>query len=143
MTTGKAALITVLLIDRPMCVTCIGAKAGISTHEVDDDLAQIGRALKVRRDDGECCRTCGEIATVFYFDRATTDLKAAVERLLVLSPREALCDACLALAIGSTLFEMRLVTEALAVVNAGLRRGVGRCDRCRREVLVTVFRPGG
>src|SRR5258708_390410 len=116
-----------------MCLACIGAKTGISTQEVDQDLAQIGGALKVQRDEAQRCRTCGEIAPVFSFERATTDLKFAVERLLVQSPREALCDACLALATSSALSEMRLVTEALAFVNAGLKRGVGRCGRCGRD----------
>jgi hypothetical protein len=143
MTTANAALITVLLIDRPMCLAYIGAKTGVSTPEVDQDLTHIARALHVRRDEGERCRTCGETATVFSFERATTDLKVAVERLLVQTPGEALCDACLALATGSSLSETRLVTDALALVNASLKRGVARCETCRREVLVTVFRPSG
>jgi hypothetical protein len=73
---------------------------------------------------------------------ANTDLKVAVARLLLQTPGEALCDACLALATASSLSQMRFVTKALAQANASLKRGDAHCGTCRRALLVTVFRPG-
>ena len=65
-----SALIAALILQRPLCLDCISAKAGLSTAEVDGYLHVIGRALELRRIEDRC-RACGENATVFSFSSAT------------------------------------------------------------------------
>ena len=67
-------------------------------------------------------------------------LRMIVERLLEQTPGDALCDACLAFASEAALIDMRLATAELPRVRPGIERGTGRCQSCRRETLVTVFR---
>lgn len=67
-------------------------------------------------------------------------LRIIVERLLEQTPGDALCDACLAFASEAALIDMRLATAELPRLRPGIERGTGRCQSCRRETLVTVFR---
>jgi hypothetical protein len=60
-----AALIAVLLVDRPMCRDCICLKSGLDAVTVDRYLAVIGSKLRLRRQDDERCRVCGEPTTAF------------------------------------------------------------------------------
>ena len=60
-----------------------------------------------------------------------------VRRLLSDSPGEALCDACLAFACGTSLAEMREVTRALALEDAAIQRAA-TCASCRRTVAAIL-----
>ena len=64
-----------------------------------------------------------------------------VRQLLTDSPGEALCDACLAFACGTSLTEMRQITRVLATGDSTIRRGA-TCASCGREAQVP-FRPSG
>lgn len=61
-----------------------------------------------------------------------------VQRLLADSPGEALCDACLAFACGTSLAEMRQITEALVAEESSIALGP-RCASCRRTVAAVFF----
>jgi hypothetical protein len=67
-------------------------------------------------------------------------LRLIVERLLEQAPGDALCDACLAFAAEAALIDMRHATGELPSSRPGIERGAGRCQSCRRETLVTVYR---
>jgi hypothetical protein len=73
-------------------------------------------------------------------ETAVKHLRVVVERLLAQTPGEALCDACLAFAAEAALIDMRHAADGLAQRRPGVQRGVARCESCRRETIVTVFR---
>jgi hypothetical protein len=73
-------------------------------------------------------------------ETAVKHLRVIVERLLEQTPGEALCDACLAFAAEVALIDMRHAADELAQRRPGVQRGVARCESCRRETVVTVFR---
>lgn len=101
------------------------------------------RDLGVGTDALEAAATAGEpIAAPEHepVSSAVRHLRMIVERLLEQTPGDALCDACLAFAAEAPLMDMRHATGELPRVRSGIARGTGRCQSCRRETLVTVFR---
>ena len=62
----KAALIAVLIMERPLCISCLEAKSGLDRHEIEAYLARIRRVVKVRRSTGDRCRACGIIGPVYW-----------------------------------------------------------------------------
>jgi len=64
----KAALITVLIVDRPLCLTCITTKSGLSIGEVESYLNIIKRMVDLRS-GVDRCRACGEPTTVYSLAR--------------------------------------------------------------------------
>lgn len=54
-----AALITTLLLDRPMCLNCIATKTEMSVPTVRAYLEQIANAVCLRQQARERCQTCG------------------------------------------------------------------------------------
>ena len=73
-------------------------------------------------------------------ETAVKHLRVIVEHLLEQTPGEALCDACLAFAAEAALIDLRHAADGLAQRRPGVQRGVARCESCRRETVVTVFR---
>ena len=73
-------------------------------------------------------------------ETAVKHLRVVVERLLEQTPGEALCDACLAFAAEAALIDMRHAADGLAQRRPCVQRGAARCESCRRETIVTVFR---
>jgi hypothetical protein len=63
-----AAIIAVLILERPMCVDCIADKANLPPADVKRYLDVIHRSLEVRSHEGRC-RTCGNQRPVFSFSR--------------------------------------------------------------------------
>src|SRR5438045_3496896 len=61
-----------------------------------------------------------------------------VRQLLVDAPGDALCDACRALACGTTLTEMREITGGLTAADPAIQRAA-TCASCRRTVAAVVF----
>jgi hypothetical protein len=59
-----AALITVLIVDRPMCALCLADKTSLSTAAVKRYLGIIRKTLAVRPSEDRC-RSCGEHREVF------------------------------------------------------------------------------
>jgi hypothetical protein len=59
-----AALITALILERPMCFACIAAKAGTSETGVEATLATIAPLLEIYRDRDGQCRACGNVDLV-------------------------------------------------------------------------------
>ena len=60
-----AALITVMILERPMCVACVAVKAAMDIPSVDGYLERISAMVDVHRLPTERCRVCGSVgATV-------------------------------------------------------------------------------
>jgi len=59
----NAVLITALIMERPLCLDCIGTKTGLNDGAVQDYLKVMERVLRVRRDHDRC-RACGAITAV-------------------------------------------------------------------------------
>jgi hypothetical protein len=55
----RAALITVLIINRPLCTDCIANKTGMSVRSVKRYLAAIPELITTAPDSGGRCRACG------------------------------------------------------------------------------------
>jgi hypothetical protein len=64
----QAAIMTALILERPMCVECIATKANMSMSEAQRYLQIITRAVPVVMDKGRC-RTCGESRATFSVRR--------------------------------------------------------------------------
>ena len=65
----KTAIITALTTSRPLCMTCVSSRAGLSTAEVEAVFRSIQEVLRLRRGDGRC-RACGTVGPVFSVDDA-------------------------------------------------------------------------
>lgn len=65
-----SALITALILDRPLCLECISMRSPVTGAA--DALARldvIGKNLHVRRERQGRCRACGIIGQVFSVER--------------------------------------------------------------------------
>ena len=65
-------LITALILERPMCVTCLSERAKLSVKATQTVLTVIGRALQLHREDTSRCRVCGKVGQVFYVERPSS-----------------------------------------------------------------------
>ena len=68
-TPETAALITALILERPMCLDCIASRVGASLNEVEASFVTIGRVLRLRRNIAERCRACGALGLSFSLER--------------------------------------------------------------------------
>ena len=64
-----AALIAILIIDRPLCVTCISDKSGLSANQIESYLDRVRRTVSVERGI-DLCRRCGKSKDVYSILRA-------------------------------------------------------------------------
>ena len=58
---NRAAILTALILDRPMCEPCLSEKSGLGSADISALLGVIRTALKLHEGPGRC-RTCGETA---------------------------------------------------------------------------------
>ena len=65
----KTAIITALTTSRPLCMTCVSSRAGLSIVEVKAVFRSIQEVLPLRRGDGRC-RACGTVGPVVSVDDA-------------------------------------------------------------------------
>jgi hypothetical protein len=64
------AVITALILERPLCGRCIADKSGLDTSQVFKVLQTIGEVLTTHR-RVDRCRACGAHKPVFFLDRPT------------------------------------------------------------------------
>jgi hypothetical protein len=62
----QAGLIVAVILERPTCLLCIVAKAGLTSLDVVRCLERIGRHLAVRVERGDRCRLCGSTVGPVY-----------------------------------------------------------------------------
>ena len=60
----NAALIAVLIIERPLCLTCISDKSGLTEDEIKPYLRRLRRAVSIERGIDRC-RGCGTFTAVY------------------------------------------------------------------------------
>ena len=60
-----ATLVTALIMERPLCLSCISTKSGSGPARIELALAQIGHVLTLQREEAGRCRLCGETKLVF------------------------------------------------------------------------------
>ena len=63
---AKTALITALIVGRPLCVDCIALRATVSVTEVYAYLDTIGTYLTVQHHENDRCRTCGAPGKTYF-----------------------------------------------------------------------------
>jgi hypothetical protein len=64
----RAALVTALILDRPLCVDCISDKAGLSTPDLDARLTLVRTSLQLYGAEDRC-RVCGTTTIVLSVER--------------------------------------------------------------------------
>ena len=64
----EAALITALILDRPLCLPCMASKSGVPAERVTGALDAIGAALVLSRQTDPCA-ACGAMTTVYSVAR--------------------------------------------------------------------------
>ena len=69
---ANAALIAVLIMERPLCLECISTKAGLLAAAVSDYLTAIATHLELYRRESDRCRACGETRPVVALLRASS-----------------------------------------------------------------------
>ena len=65
----RAALITLVIVDRPLCLDCIVVRSGIDRPTVEAYLHRIKEHLTVFHEDSDRCRACGIVGKVYALDR--------------------------------------------------------------------------
>ena len=66
---STAALITLLIVERPMCADCIAARAHTTPQAVESYLTEIGKTVDVERGTNERCHTCGTVGRTYALSR--------------------------------------------------------------------------
>jgi len=69
MSETPAALITALIVERPMCIDCIAKRVDLSVTATETAITMIQAALDVHRERARLCRACGTMGEVFYLSR--------------------------------------------------------------------------
>ena len=60
----NAALIAVLVTDRPLCLPCVSDRSGLAADDVESYLRRVAHVITLKRGTGRC-RACGMITEVF------------------------------------------------------------------------------
>ena len=69
-----STVITVLIIERPLCLQCISDKAQVSVRTVRDYLDKLDPVMGVQRADNDRCRGCGATGNTFSLPAGTKTL---------------------------------------------------------------------
>jgi hypothetical protein len=64
----RAAIITALILDRPLCEECLTSKSGLTPSRIEETLTVVRAALKLTEGHGRC-RACGARTTVLSLER--------------------------------------------------------------------------
>ena len=64
-----SAVITALIIERPLCVECIALRTQVSVGAVKAYLPKLDKMVTVHRGVEDRCRACGRIGDTFWLSR--------------------------------------------------------------------------
>jgi hypothetical protein len=67
----RAALVTALIVERPMCVDCMAEKSGLGASVLAATLRKVQTVI-VLHSVVDRCRECGTVTAVFSTDRPAT-----------------------------------------------------------------------
>jgi len=65
-----AALIIALILERPMCISCIATKAMLPEAAVETSLARVAPVVQIRRELDGRCRACRRTGIVLWLTDA-------------------------------------------------------------------------
>jgi len=151
------AIVTALIIERPLCVSCISAKAGLTERGVNAALARVETVLVLHRRDDDRCRACGSTGAVVSLDRpaerhagdivpaprsAASTARARVAAWVSARSGEPWCAECVAAKLD--LPRGRVANVFLAAEGMpGFRREDRRCVACGRRRLTLAHHRAG
>jgi hypothetical protein len=69
----RTALITSLILERPLCLDCISMKANATLNEIEAAFQNIESVLVLRSQRMERCRACGMVGVVFSLERLPSE----------------------------------------------------------------------
>jgi len=75
---GRAALVTALIFDRPLCMACLRDRTGFSTPFVEATLKRIQKMIAVEREEARC-RGCGTNGRVYAVHRPSETVPLAAD----------------------------------------------------------------
>ena len=61
----RAAIVTALIMERPLCLACVAQRASLDESAAKTILDKIESVLDLRRLNPGRCRACGSMVTVF------------------------------------------------------------------------------
>jgi len=64
-----AALITVLILERPTCIECVATKVDMTAQSVLAYLERMSRTVNVQSSANDRCRSCGVVGRVVSINR--------------------------------------------------------------------------
>jgi hypothetical protein len=67
-TPTRAALVTALILEHPMCLDCVVAKSGLGPADLDTTMAAVATALRLRHITDRCL-ACGTVTSVLSLER--------------------------------------------------------------------------
>lgn len=65
----RSALVTALILERPLCIGCLVGKSGLTREQVMEYLGVMGKTLDVKHGDDRC-RACGIYGPVYSLLRS-------------------------------------------------------------------------
>jgi formamidopyrimidine-DNA glycosylase len=65
----RSALITLLILERPLCMDCIAVRSALPVTFVQDYLGRIHASLTVYHEENDRCRACGTVTKVYSVSR--------------------------------------------------------------------------
>jgi hypothetical protein len=65
----RSAIVSALIVDRPLCITCIATKAGMTENDVEEVLASIASRARLFRAPAARCEACGAAGPVVSLSR--------------------------------------------------------------------------
>ena len=67
----RAAIVTALILERPLCDECLASKSCLSPSSIEETLSVVRTALKLTEEHGRC-RACGARTTVLSLERPSS-----------------------------------------------------------------------
>jgi hypothetical protein len=132
---GRAALVTALILDRPLCEPGLASKSRLSPAALEETLTNVRTALKLHETEGRC-RDCGETTRVLSLERPAqmpSPRDHALWEYLERHHGEMFCTGCLAHALGMT---KRIDRSVIVAEGRGARRYHGPCATCGKPRLL-------
>ena len=72
---ARAALIGLLMLDRPLCLLCLAERSGLPSDDALEYLTHMRGHIAVFHDDSDRCRACGVIGKVFSLARVSAKIR--------------------------------------------------------------------
>ena len=74
----RSALLTALILERPLCMECLSSRVPGPAAEVQAILQRLDRVLPVQHDEEDRCRACGAVGGVWWLERPSGSHQASL-----------------------------------------------------------------